>query len=411
MGDEETTVRTKFVALSPVMDERMTRLWAGAEADAVGDGGIALVERATGLSRTTIRAGRDELRAGVTAEDVVGARRPGAGRPRIEDTTPGIVDALETLVDPVTRGDPESPLRWTSKSTRKLAAELATQGYSVSPQKVGQLLYASGYSLQATQKTLEGTAHPDRNAQFEFINDRVDAFHGCGAPVISVDTKKKELVGPFQNNGRDWQPSHVPVPVRVHDFMDDALGKVIPYGVHDLARNTGWVSVGVDHDTPAFAVASIARWWQHMGKKAYPDTQALLITADAGGSNSARSRVWKVELQRLADRTGIAISVSHFPPGTSKWNKIEHRLFCHITENWRGRPLVDHETVVQLIGNVRTSAGLTVKAKLDTREYPLSVKVSDVEMDSLLLTSASFHGDWNYTIHPRLGVTQCSSYF
>ena len=304
MADGETAVRTKFVALSPVMDERMTRLWAGAEADALGDGGIAMVERATGVSRTTIRAGRDELRAGVTADDVVWARRPGGGRPRIEDTTPGIVDALETRGDPGTRGEPESPLRWTSKSTRTLAAELATQGYSVSPQKVGQLLYASGYSLQATQKTLEGTAHPDRNDQFEFINDRVDAFHGCGAPVISVDTKKKELVGTFHNDGRDWQPRKDPVPVRVHDFIDDALGKVIPYGVYDLARNTGWVSVGIDHDTPAFAVASIARWWRHMGKKSYPDAQELLITADAGGSNSARSRVWKVELQRLALSTG-----------------------------------------------------------------------------------------------------------
>ena len=280
----------------------------------------------------------------------------------------------------------------------------------MSPQKVGQLLSASGYSLQATQKTLAGKAHPDRNAQFDFINDRVDAVHSRGAPVISVDTKKKELVGAFQNKGSEWQPSQdpvpVPVPVRVHDFIDDALGKVIPSGVYDLSRNTGWVNVGIDHDTPAFAVASIARWWRHMGKKTYPDVQELLITADAGGSNSARARLWKAELQRLADRTGLAISVSHFPPGTSKWNKIEHRLFCHLTENWRGRPLVDHETVVQLIGNVRTTAGLTVKAKLDTREYPLGVKVPDVEMAALLLTRADFHGDWNYTIHPRLGVTQ-----
>jgi hypothetical protein len=328
MLDDETIVRGKFVALRPVMDERLTRLWAGAEADALGEGGIATVERATGLSRTTIRTGRDELRAGVTADDVVGVRRAGGGRARIEETSPGIVEALETLVDPVTRGDPESPLRWTSKSTRKLAAELSTQGFSVSPQKVGQLLYASGYSLQATQKTLEGSTHPDRNDQFEFINDRVDAFHGRGAPVISVDTKKKELVGAFQNPGREWQPSGEPVPVRVHDFLDDVLGKVIPYGVYDLARNTGWVSVGTDHDTPAFAVESIARWWRYMGKHAYPDAQALLITADAGGSNSARSRLWKVELQRFADRSGLAISVSHFPPGTSKWNKIEHRLFC-----------------------------------------------------------------------------------
>jgi hypothetical protein len=406
MVDDETIVRGKFVALRPVMDERLTRLWAGAEADALGEGGIAIVERATGLSRTTIRTGRDELRAGVTADDVVGVRRAGGGRSRIEETTPGIVEALETLVDPVTRGDPESPLRWTSKSTRKLAAELSTQGFSVSPQKVGQLLYASGYSLQATQKTLEGSAHPDRNDQFEFINDRVDAFHGRGAPVISVDTKKKELVGAFQNPGREWQPSGEPVPVRVHDFLDDVLGKVIPYGVYDLARNTGWVSVGTDHDTPAFAVESIARWWRYMGKHAYPDAQTLLITADAGGSNSARSRLWKVELQRFADRSGLAISVSHFPPGTSKWNKIEHRLFCHITENWRGRPLVDHETVVQLIGNVRTTAGLTVKAKLDTRAYPVGVKVPDADMEAVLLTPDDFHGDWNYTIHPRRGVTQ-----
>ena len=406
MVDHEGIVRTKFLALSPVMDERLTRLWAGAEADALGDGGIAIVERATGLSRTTIRAGRDELLAGVSADDVVAIRRPGGGRPRIEEVTPGLVTALETLVDPVTRGDPESPLRWTSKSTRKLAAELTTQGYAVSPQKVGQLLAASGYSLQATQKTIEGTDHPDRDAQFEFINDRVDRFQGRGAPVISVDTKKKELVGVFAQGGREWQPSGDPVPVRVHDFLDDALGKVIPYGVYDLARNTGWVSVGIDHDTPAFAVESIARWWRYMGRKTYPDARELLITADAGGSNSARARLWKVELQRFADRTGLTISVSHFPPGTSKWNKIEHRLFCHITENWRGRPLTDHETIVQLIGSVRTTTGLTVTAKLDTREYPLGIKVPDAEMDMLLLTRAAFHGDWNYTLHPRTGLTQ-----
>lgn len=399
-------VRTKFRALSPVMDERLTRLWAGAEADALGDGGIAIVERATGLSRTTIRAGRDELQAGVSPDDVIGVRRSGGGRPRLEAARPEIVEALETLVDPVTRGDPESPLRWTSKSTRTLAAELTAQGYPVSPQKVGQLLNASGYSLQATQKTIEGTDHPDRDAQFEFINDRVDACQGRGAPVISVDTKKKELVGAFARGGREWQPSGDPVRVRVHDFIDDTLGKVIPYGVYDLARNTGWVSIGVDHDTPAFAVESIARWWRYMGKKTYPDARELLITADAGGSNSARARLWKVELQRFADRTGLTISVSHFPPGTSKWNKIEHRLFCHITENWRGRPLIDHETVVQLIGSVRTTTGLTVKAKLDTRTYPLGVKVPNAEMDNLLLTRAEFHGDWNYTIHPRKEPTQ-----
>jgi hypothetical protein len=400
---DEQTIRTKFVALHPVMDERLTRLWAGAEADALGDGGIAIVERATGLSRTTIRAGRDELRGGVTTDDVVAVRRPGGGRPRIEDATPDIVQALEALVDPVTRGDPESPLRWTSKSTRTLAEELTLQGYPVSPQKVGQLLHASGYSLQGTQKTLEGTAHPDRNGQFEYLNDRVDVFQARGAPVISVDTKKKELVGNYTNAGREWQPMGEPVPVRVHDFIDDTLGKVIPYGIYDLARNTGWVNVGIDHDTPAFAVESIARWWRFMGKKSYPTATELFITADAGGSNSARSRGWKVELQRFADRTGLTISVSHFPPGTSKWNKIEHRLFCHITENWRGRPLVDQETVVQLIGSVRTTTGLTVKAKLDRRGYPLGVTVPDAEMDNLLMTRAEFHGEWNYTLHPRLG--------
>jgi transposase len=397
-------IRKKFVALNPVMDERLTRLWAGAEAEALGEGGIAIVEEATGMSRTTIRAGRDELRAGVDAADVVNVRRPGGGRPSIEETQPEIIPALERLVDPVTRGDPESPLRWTSKSTRKLAAELGEQGYKVSPQKVGQLLHASGYSLQATHKTLEGGSHPDRNEQFEFINDRVDAFQARGAPVISVDAKKKELVGDFKNAGREWQPQGKPVPVRVYDFIDDALGKVTPYGVYDLARNTGWVNVGIDHDTPEFAVASISRWWSHMGKRAYPDTRELLITADGGGSNSARSRLWKVELQHFADRTGLTISVSHFPPGTSKWNKIEHRLFCHITENWRGRPLVDHETVVQLIGSVRTTTGLTVKAKLDTRRYPLGIKVSDAEMGDIVMTKDAFHGDWNYTIHPRAVV-------
>ena len=394
-------VRTKFLSLRAVMDERLTRLWAGAEADAIGEGGIAIVEEATGMSRTTIRAGRDELRAGVDPSDVVNVRRAGGGRPSIEETCPEIVPALEALVDPVTRGDPESPLRWTSKSTRKLAEELGHQGYRVSPQKVGQLLYASGYSLQATHKTLEGAAHPDRNGQFELINSRVDAFQARGAPVISVDTKKKELVGDFKNAGREWQPEGQPVPVRVHDFIDATLGKVIPYGVYDLARNTGWVNVGIDHDTPAFAVESIARWWRTMGKRAYPEATELLITADGGGSNAARSRLWKLELQNFADRSALAISVAHFPPGTSKWNKIEHRLFCHITENWRGRPLVDHETVVQLIGSVRTKTGLTVKAKLDTREYPTGIKVSDAEMEALVITRESFHGEWNYTLHPR----------
>jgi len=396
----ETEIRRKWDALSPILDERERRLWAGAEAEHSEDG-IAAVERATGLSRTTIRAGRDELRGGLDPDGVVNVRKAGAGRPSIEEKNPDLVPTLESLVDPVTRGDPESPLRWTSKSTRKLASELAARGMKVSPQKVGELLYAAGYSLQGANKTIEGAQHPDRNAQFEYINGRVDDFHARGQPVISVDTKKKELVGEFKNVGAEWQPSGSPVPVRVHDFIDDG-GKVIPYGVYDLGRNQAWVNVGVDHDTPAFAVRSIADWWRHMGKKAYPDATELLITADAGGSNGYRSRLWKTELQSFADRTGLNIGVSHFPPGTSKWNKIEHRLFCHITENWRGRPLVDHETVVQLIGSVRTKTGLVVKAKLDTRLYPIGVEVADEEMDGLKITRDSFHGEWNYAFAPSI---------
>jgi hypothetical protein len=402
---DEGEIRRKFEALSAVMDERMRRLWAGAEAE-FGDGGIAVVERATGMSRTTIRAGRDELRGGVSAEEVVNVRRPGGGRTPIEEQKPELVTALEALVDPVTRGDPMSPLRWTSKSTRKLAEELASRGYTLSPQKVGQLLRANGYSLQAVNKTIEGSAHPDRNAQFEFINERVDASHSRGAPVISVDTKKKELVGDFKNAGREWQPQGEPVPVRVHDFIDEKLGKAIPYGVYDVGLNNAWVSVGVDHDTAEFAVESISRWWRHMGKKAHPDATELLITADGGGSNGYRSRLWKIELQRFADRTGLTIGVSHFPPGTSKWNKIEHRLFCHITENWRGRPLVDHETIVQSIGSVRTTKGLFVKAKLDTSTYETGISVRDSEMDELNIVYEAFHGDWNYTIMPNRPPTR-----
>ena len=397
----ESEIRMKFEALSPAMSERMRRLWAGSEAEAYGDGGLAAVARATGMSRTTIRTGRDELREGLAAEPDVHTRRPGAGRPRIEDSNPGLLEELESLVDPVTRGDPESPLRWTAKSTRKLAEELGERGYQLSPQKVGQLLRDLGYSLQATHKTTEGKQHPDRNAQFEFIYGRVDEFQARGAPVISVDTKKKELVGDFKNGGQEWQPKGEPVPVRVHDFIDKDLGKVIPYGVYDVARNTGWVNVGTDHDTPAFAVESIWQWWWRMGRRTYPGASELLITADSGGSNSSRSRVWKASLQDFADRTGLTVCVSHLPPGTSKWNKIEHRLFCHITENWRGRPLVDHETVVNLIGSTRTAEGLRVRAKLDTREYPLGVKVSNAEMNDLSLMREDFHGEWNYKLVPR----------
>jgi transposase len=397
----EAEICTKFQALSPAMDERLRRLWAGAEAEVYGVGGLSAVARATGMSRNTVRAGRDEIRAGITAEPGYETRRPGGGRPRLEDVEPELLTALESLVDPVTRGDPESPLRWTSKSTRRLGEELGNMGYQVSPQKVGQLLSQLGYSLQATHKTTEGKQHPDRNAQFEFINQRVDEFQARGAPVISVDTKKKEIVGDFKNVGREWQPKGEPVPVRVHDFIDQDLGKVVPYGVYDIATNTGWINVGVDHDTPAFAVGSIEQWWYRMGAKNYAGVRDLLITADSGGSNSSRSRVWKASLQEFADRTGLTIHVCHFPPGTSKWNKIEHRLFCHITENWRGRPLVDHETIVNLIGSTRTAAGLRVEARLDKGEYPLGVKVGKEEMDGLSLVRDPFHGEWNYVLLPR----------
>ena len=400
----ETQIQTTYQMLAPFMDERLRRLWAGMQAQLYGEGGIAAVERATGMSRTTIRAGRDELLAGARPDDVVHVRRHGGGRPRLEQTSPKLSTAVESLVEPVTRGDPESPLRWTTKSTRKLAEELAAQGHTVSPQKVGQLLHALGYSLQGANKTLDGASHPDRDAQFKFINERVEQYQERGAPVISVDTKKKELVGNFKNAGREWQPEGRPVPVLTHDFVTDGLGKAIPYGVYDVAQNAAWVSVGVDHDTPQFAVESLARWWQHMGKKTYPEAKELLITADCGGSNSARARLWKAELQRLADRTGLRIGVSHFPPGTSKWNKIEHRLFCHITQNWRGRPLVDYETVVQLIGATRTRAGLRVQSKLDRGQYPIGIKISNADMRKLQIVREAFHGEWNYTIVPRESI-------
>jgi transposase len=391
----------KYQHLNPVMDERVRRLWAGAEALAYGAGGLSAVAAATGLSRTTIREGIRELQAGVSQETVVHVRRPGGGRKSLEHQDPELKEALERLVEPVTRGDPESPLRWTAKSTRKLAEELTAAGHPVSPQKVGRLLKEVGYSLQSNQKTLEGKTHPDRNAQFEFINARTEEFQAAGQPVISVDTKKKELVGDFKNGGREWRPQGEPEQVRTHDFIDPELGKAIPYGVYDVTRNQGWVNVGIDHDTPEFAVESIRRWWRCMGRQCYPEATALLITADSGGSNSYRARAWKTELQRLADETNLTISVSHFPPGTSKWNKIEHRLFCHITENWRARPLVDHETVVQLIGNTRTQAGLRVRARLDTHSYSIGIRIPDEILSAVALEREDFHGEWNYTILPR----------
>jgi len=397
--DLEATIVGKFVAMAPVLDERARRLWAAAESVAIGYGGDALVSAATGLARETIRHGRRELAAGVEATTLI--RRRGAGRPGIADGQPGVAAALEALVEPVTRGDPTSPLRWTCKSRAKLTAALTAQGWRVSSTTVGRLLHQLGYRLQALQKTREGTAHPDRNAQFEHINATAASFQRRHQPVISVDTKHKELVGDFKQAGREWQPTRTPEPVRVHDFPSDALAKAIPYGVYDMARNEAWVSVGRDHDTPAFAVASIRQWWTMMGRRAYPEATTLFITADAGGSNGYRSRTWKQGLQRVADDLGLAIHVSHFPPGTSKWNKIEHRLFCHITANWRGRPLRTLETVVELIGHTRTAAGLVVKAKLDKRRYATGLKVTRAEMTALALHPHAFHGDWNYELRPR----------
>jgi hypothetical protein len=397
--DVEATIVSKFVVMAPVLDERTRRLWAAAESAAIGYGGDALVSAATGLARETIRNGRRELAAGVDAAGRI--RRPGAGRPDVEQTQPGVTEALDLLVEPLTRGDPMSPLRWTCKSRAKLSAALTTQGWRVSSTTVGHLLHALGYRLQALRKTQEGTSHPDRNAQFEHINVAAAAFLHLQQPVISVDTKKKELVGDFKNAGREWQSTGTPERVRVHDFPGDAIGKAIPYGVYDMARNEAWVSVGRDHDTPAFAVASIRQWWTMRGRAAYPHATALLITADAGGSNGYRSRTWKQELQGLADDLRVPIHVSHFPPGTSKWNKIEHRLFCHITENWRGRPLRTFETVVDLIGHTRTAAGLRVKAKLDKRRYPTGRIVTRAEMQDLALHPHTFHGDWNYELRPR----------
>jgi len=397
--DVEVTIVRKFVVMSPLLDERARRLWAAAESAAIGYGGDALVSAATGLARETIRNGRRELAQGVTVTGRI--RQPGAGRPDVEETQPGVTEALDLLVEPLTRGDPVSPLRWTCKSRAKLTAALTTQGWRVSSTTVGHLLHALGYRLQALRKTQEGTSHPDRNAQFEHINAAAVAFLAQQQPVISVDTKKKELVGDFKNAGREWQPTGTPESVRVHDFPGDAVGKAIPYGIYDMARNEAWVSVGRDHDTPAFAVASIRQWWSMMGRAAYPAATALLITADAGGSNGYRSRTWKQQLQRLADDLRLPIHVSHFPPGTSKWNKIEHRLFCHITENWRGRPLRTFETVVDLIGHTRTAAGLRVKAKLDKRRYPTGQVVTRAEMRDLALYPHAFHGDWNYELRPR----------
>jgi transposase len=398
-------VQTKYQHLSPLMNERMRRQWAACEALTLDRGGVTAVAKATGLSRTTIWAGLralQQLAGGMGAKlPVERSRAQGGGRPARVDTDPLLTKDLEALVDPTTRGDPQSPLRWTCKSTRKLAEELQRQGHAVGYRTVAALLHTLGYSLQAPRKTREGASHPDRNAQFEHITRQVRAFQRRGQPVISVDTKKKELVGNFKNGGREWQPQGSPEPVRMHDFADKKLGKVIPYGVYDPTENAGWVSVGTDHDTAYFATETLRRWWQEMGHQVYPQAAELLVMADAGGSNSSRSRLWKVAVQALADSLHLRISVCHFPPGTSKWNKIEHRMFCHITNNWRGRPLLSRSVIVNLIGNTTTKSGLQITAALDTNRYETGLKVTDEQLAAVHIKPDKFHGEWNYTITPR----------
>jgi hypothetical protein len=399
----EARIRRKFRMVVVELDERRRRQWAAAEARDAGWGGISLVARATGLSRPTIMAGLTELDLSSKRRAVAGARvrSPGGGRRPLTQSDPDLLEALERLIDPTTRGDPMSPLRWTCKSTDKLAEELTRQNHPVSDRTVAMLLKQQGYSLQANRKTREGSSHPDRNAQFEYINRQVRAFQKRQQPVISVDTKKKELVGEFKNAGEEWRPKGQPEKVNVHDFPDKKLGKAIPYGVYDLACNEGWVSVGIDHDTAEFACASIQRWWNEMGAERFPRACELLITADGGGSNSSRNRLWKKSLQWLANELEIPLRVCHFPPGTSRWNKIEHRLFCFITKNWRGRPLTTYEVIVNLIASTTTKTGLVVRAALDTRQSETGIKVTDEELQHLSLTPENFHGEWNYSIKPK----------
>lgn len=395
-------IRIRFNKLAWTLDERMRRLFAAAEASALGRGGITRVAQATGVSRRAIHVGLQELSD--LKEPVENPpkriRKEGAGRKSVIQTDVGLMSALEKLVEPMTRGDPESPLRWTCKSLRTLASELAANGHPVSYPVVGDLLHELGYSLQANRKILEGTDHPDRNAQFEFISEQTTQQLMAGNPVISVDTKKKELVGAFKNNGTTWCPEGKPEQVKVHDFVDKELGRANPYGVYDVGSNTGWVSVGTDHDTASFAVETIRRWWSTMGRQCYPAASELMITADGGGSNGSRVRLWKIELQRLADEIRIPIYVSHLPPGTSKWNKIEHRLFSYISMNWRGQPLVSHEVIINLIAGTTTRKGLKVHAELDDSLYPAGIKVSDDEFKQIHLTRNTFHGEWNYRIDP-----------
>ena len=400
---DTSQIAQRYNLVEWALDERLRRLVSAAEAKVLGHGGITAVAESTGVSRRAIHTGLKELESRQLEEKPTGSRirRPGAGRKSATEIDPTLQTDLELLVDPVTRGDPESPLRWTCKSLRTLADELGKMGHKVSHTHVGKLLVKLGYSLQGNKKTLEGTGHPDRNAQFIHINEQVTNRLAKGEPVISVDTKKKELIGRFKNNGQTWRPKGDPTEVKVYDFVEEA-GRANPYGVYDIGADEGWVSVGTDHDTAAFAVQTIRRWWQVVGNKAYPNAKELFITADGGGSNGGRVRLWKLELQGLADEVGIPIRVSHYPPGTSKWNKIEHRLFSFITMNWRGEPLISHEVMLNLIANTKTKTGLSVKAELDKREYPKGIKVPDAEFATINMVRDDFHGEWNYSISPRV---------
>jgi hypothetical protein len=401
MSDDDIVekIRKKYERLSEVLDERSRRVWASAEAEALGYGGQSIVAKATGLSRMTFYAQNlDSSNENYSAHPHTRIRNEGGGRKKLTEREPKLLSALEALVEPTTRGDPENPLRWTCLSTRQLAAALGKQGYRIGRQTVAYLLDDLGYSLQGNQKTKEGSGHPDRDAQFRYIYDQVENFQRRGQPVVSVDTKKKELVGDFKNEGKEWRPKGNPEPVRVYDFVDKQLGKANPYGVYDPTANEGWVSVGVDHDTAEFAVESLRRWWAHMGRTRYPMATQLLVTADGGGSNGSRVRLWKVALQQLADQAGLDISVCHFPPGTSKWNKIEHRMFSYISMNWRGKPLISHEVIVNLIAATTTRKGLKIEAEIDRNVYPKGIHVSEEELEKLHIERASFHGEWNYTI-------------
>jgi hypothetical protein len=402
---DESAIRQRFEALDPLLDERGRRRFAAVEALTAGHGGIVAVSRATGVARSTIGRALEELRSG-EEPDPDRIRRPGGGRKPLVETDRRLLDDLRSLVEPATRGDPQSPMLWTSKSVRKLSDGLRRMGHTIGRTLVGKLLHQLDYSLQANRKTKEGSNHIDRDAQFHYINDHVKEALASGNPAISVDTKKKELVGDFRNGGREWRPKGSPEEVRVHDFVIPELGRAVPYGIYDIAGNTGWVSVGIDHDTAAFATNAIRTWWQQMGHERYPAAKNLLITADGGGSNGSRVRLWKLELQKLADELDIPITVCHLPPGTSKWNKIEHRLFSFITSNWRGKPLISHQVIVQLIGATTTKTGLKVRCQLDPMTYPAGIKVSDDELAAVNITRHEFHGEWNYTISPKARALQ-----